>query len=307
MTPDEGAASEDSRYGTEIVHTDRYKEVEKMYRLPPVVKRGPKPKKTDFTSVFDFQDLDANTPENRALIREISPDQIVATHFSSGLVPKIGKVYEVDGVPGFYVMPGLLSIEQQKYWVDRCAKDYIINNPTNVSNLKKTPVWSEWSPECLSPALRWATLGYHFQWTPRKYFEEFKGPFPEDLAESFSGIALQLGYPMEPQAGTINYYPVPRQMMGGHLDDAEDDLTKPIVSASFGNTVVFLIGGRTREKAPVAVWLRSGDVVLMGGESRYCYHGVPRMMENSCPPQLVSDDAVGKYISNARINLNVRQ
>lgn len=56
-------------------------------------------------------------------------------------------------------------------------------------------------------------------------------------------------------------------MMGGHLgesstqslvvegernwrgeDDAEDDLSKPIVSASFGNTVVFLIGGPTREK-----------------------------------------------------------
>ena len=32
--------------------------------------------------------------------------------------------------------------------------------------------------------------------------------------------------------------------MCGHLDNAEEDLTKPIVSISFGNSVIFLIGGR---------------------------------------------------------------
>ncbi len=34
-------------------------------------------------------------------------------------------------------------------------------------------------------------------------------------------------------------------------------------------------GGQTRNEVPLAFWLRSGDVVVMGGTSRLCYHGVP--------------------------------
>lgn len=32
------------------------------------------------------------------------------------------------------------------------------------------------------------------------------------------------------EAATLNYYPVAKQCMGGHKDDAEDDMSKPIVS-----------------------------------------------------------------------------
>ena len=47
--------------------------------------------------------------------------------------------------------------------------------------------------------------------------------------------------------------------MGAHLDDAELTKVKPIVSISLGNAAVFLLGGRTKETKPVALFLRSGD------------------------------------------------
>jgi 2OG-Fe(II) oxygenase superfamily len=50
--------------------------------------------------------------------------------------------------------------------------------------------------------------------------------------------------------------------LGGHQDDAECDLTQPIVSVSVGCAAVFLLGGSSRDVAPTAMLLRSGDVVV---------------------------------------------
>ena len=91
--------------------------------------------------------------------------------------------------------------------------------------------------------------------------------------------------------------------MGGHVDDAEDDMTRPIVSCSFGSSAIFLIGGRTVDTEPWAMWVRSGDVVLMGGESRYCVHGIPRVMDDTTPTFLkkksgtVSANIPGKVVT----------
>lgn len=48
---------------------------------------------------------------------------------------------------------------------------------------------------------------------------------------------------------------------------------------------MFLIGGRTKDVKPTAVFLRSGDAVIMGGESRYCVHGVPRIIKGTFAEQ----------------------
>lgn len=76
-----------------------------------------------------------------------------------------------------------------------------------------------------------------------------------------------------------------------------------------------MIGGRTRDVIPTAIFIRSGDVVLMSGEARYCYHAVPRMVPNSCPPELCAIDPsdppdwrdCAAFIENARVNMNCRQ
>jgi alkylated DNA repair protein alkB family protein 1 len=41
---------------------------------------------------------------------------------------------------------------------------------------------------------------------------------------------------------------------------------------------VFLLGGLGIDEKPTAMLIRSGDVVIMSGGSRLCYHGVPRIL-----------------------------
>lgn len=42
---------------------------------------------------------------------------------------------------------------------------------------------------------------------------------------------------------------------------------------SLGCKAVFLLGGPTRDDPPLAMFVRSGDVVLMAGSARHCFHG----------------------------------
>lgn len=46
-----------------------------------------------------------------------------------------------------------------------------------------------------------------------------------------------------------------------------------LVLSSLGCKAIFLLGGKSREDMPIAMFLRSGDVVLMAGEARECFHG----------------------------------
>lgn len=57
------------------------------------------------------------------------------------------------------------------------------------------------------------------------------------MLKEFSRI---IGIEMKAQAAIVNYYPNPKCQMGAHVDDAELDMSKPIVSVSFGNTVGML-------------------------------------------------------------------
>jgi alkylated DNA repair dioxygenase AlkB len=86
--------------------------------------------------------------------------------------------------------------------------------------------------------------------------------------------------PFASEAVIVNYYHADSTLCG-HLDDAERFFDAPIVSISLGLDAVFLLGGRTKDVVPSAILVRSGDVVLMGGESRYAHHGVPRVFGDS--------------------------
>lgn len=44
-------------------------------------------------------------------------------------------------------------------------------------------------------------------------------------------------------------------------------------SLSLGCKAIFLLGGKSRQDPPVAMFLHSGDIVLMAGEARECFHG----------------------------------
>jgi alkylated DNA repair protein (DNA oxidative demethylase) len=84
------------------------------------------------------------------------------------------------------------------------------------------------------------------------------------------------GSDIEPEACLVNYY-APNAKMGLHQDRDERELRAPVLSISLGDACLFRVGGTRREDRTVSFRLESGDVVVIGGESRLAFHGVDRI------------------------------
>ena len=125
------------------------------------------------------------------------------------------------------------------------------------------------------------------------YQKNLKSEFPPDLSALCSSIAKSAGLDLVVEAAIVNYYPAGASM-GGHLDDAEHTLEKPIISISLGLSAIFLIGGRDRTVAPTPILVRSGDAVIMSRESRYCFHGVPLILPADFQPLPSDNDGLNQ-------------
>jgi DNA oxidative demethylase len=84
------------------------------------------------------------------------------------------------------------------------------------------------------------------------------------------------GTDIEPEACLINYYD-PAAKMGLHQDRDEREFAAPVLSISLGDDCLFRIGGLKRDDRTLSFRLSSGDVVIIGGESRLAFHGVDRI------------------------------
>lgn len=104
------------------------------------------------------------------------------------------------------------------------------------------------------------------------------------------------GYPHLPEACLVNFY-AGGAKMGLHQDRDEEELTAPVVSISLGDTAVFRIGGTERGGRTETIKLSSGDVLVMGGAARLCFHGVDRVLPGTSA--LLKD--------GGRINLTLRR
>jgi alkylated DNA repair protein (DNA oxidative demethylase) len=65
--------------------------------------------------------------------------------------------------------------------------------------------------------------------------------------------------------------------MGLHQDRDEQDLAAPVLSVSLGDSCLFRVGQTSRDGPTSSFKLHSGDVVVLGGAGRLCYHGVDRI------------------------------
>lgn len=97
----------------------------------------------------------------------------------------------------------------------------------------------------------------------------------------------------------INWYP-PGASLGLHQDRDEKDLSAPIVSISLGDHGIFLSGGLTRQSNTEEVILTSGSVYVMQGQDRMRFHGLKRVLPNTCIYQ-------GLIKRPGRINLTLRK
>ncbi|MCP3056800.1 alpha-ketoglutarate-dependent dioxygenase AlkB family protein [Aurantimonas marianensis] len=104
------------------------------------------------------------------------------------------------------------------------------------------------------------------------------------------------GFDHPPEACLVNFYETGTKM-GLHQDRDEEDLAAPVVSISLGDDCLFRVGETTRGGRTTSVRLKSGDVVVLGGEGRLAYHGVDRIYP-----------ATSALLKNGgRINLTLRR
>ncbi|ASM22251.1 MULTISPECIES: DNA oxidative demethylase AlkB [Serratia] len=86
--------------------------------------------------------------------------------------------------------------------------------------------------------------------------------------------ARQAGFgPFVPDSCLMNRYD-PGSKLSLHQDKDEHDFGAPIVSVSLGLPAVFQFGGLQRSDRARRIPLAHGDVVVWGGPSRLCFHGI---------------------------------
>ncbi|SOB95107.1 alpha-ketoglutarate-dependent dioxygenase AlkB family protein [Rhodobacter maris] len=96
---------------------------------------------------------------------------------------------------------------------------------------------------------------------------------PESVLAIWRAVS---GSAREPECCLINHYSAGARM-GLHQDRDEADFAAPVVSISLGDDGLFRIGNATRGGKTQSLWLRSGDVLVMGGAARLLYHGIDRI------------------------------
>jgi len=143
--------------------------------------------------------------------------------------------------------------------------------------------------------LGWVTdreRGYRYQATHPKTDAPWP-PMPDLLVKLWQDVA---DWPNLPEACLINWYREGSKM-GAHIDNDELAVNAPVVSVSLGDPAMFRIGGPKRGGPTHGIKLMSGDVVVMGGASRQCYHSVSKIYhgESALVPK------------GGRINLTMRR
>ena len=127
--------------------------------------------------------------------------------------------------------------------------------------------------------LGWVTdkeRGYRYQANHPETFKPWP-PIPPMLLDLWEEIAR---YPVPPEACLVNYYAGDAKM-GLHQDRDEEDFAAPVLSVSLGDTGVFRVGGPSRKDPTQKFELRSGDVVVLGGDDRLAHHGIDRIVSGT--------------------------
>lgn len=302
---------------------DLFRVEEKRYKWRPSLDSAPSTNRSgrrrykqqrvqqDFSDVIDLHNIDSNTPANtqRIVVRKKDPLSELREEAS---------VWSIDGCDGLTIITHALDESEQLHWAHECLAHYSNAAHTNLSALDG-PQADHWAGAVSSGdwtafyQLHWASLGYHYNWTTRTYAENEYSTFPPTLAALSTQFSSAVSLSLNPSAAIVNYYSLQSSMLA-HIDNAELCMLPPIVSLSLGQSAIFLLGKESKTVTPTALWLRSGDVMIMGGESRRCYHGVPRVVREKqwstaaeAGETAAAMVGVRQYLSTHRINVNIRQ
>ncbi|XP_069576884.1 nucleic acid dioxygenase ALKBH1 [Brachyistius frenatus] len=316
---------------------DAFRKIFKFYK-----RRVPPP---DFSDVIDFS---SGVPSEQVVAAKLHPAAVSDVDAARvGLQPvRDWRAFSLQGHPGFVFISNPFLRSSQPYWVRQCLKTYtqkpnICNLDMHMSPSDTRDIWDksvhglrrppggQRDPKTLLERLRWVTLGYHYNWDTKTYSADSCSPFPADLHLLSSHVTAVCGFPgFISEAGILNFYRSDSSL-GIHVDESELDHTRPLLSFSFGQSAVFLLGGACRRDPPTAMYMHSGDMMVMSGQSRLLYHAVPRILpppEGHAAPETdggpaaspqdgsvveaVSEEdraACCRYLRTSRVNVTVRQ
>ena len=176
-------------------------------------------------------------------------------------------------IAGFRFYPG---------WLDRAGQERLVR--ALKAAVEAAPFYTPTMPKSGRPfsvrmtnlgQLGWVSdkdRGYRYQPTHPETGRPWP-PIPDRVMDVWRAVA---DYPHLPEACLVNYY-APGTKMGLHQDADEQDFAAPVVSISLGDACLFRLGGTSRKDPTRSVRLSSGDVVVLGGESRLAFHGVDRI------------------------------
>jgi alkylated DNA repair protein (DNA oxidative demethylase) len=119
----------------------------------------------------------------------------------------------------------------------------------------------------------WITDRKGYRYEPRHPSNVDWPPIPGQVLALWHDVT---GLDRAPDCCLVNWYGEGARM-GLHQDRDEADFTMPVVSVSLGDEALFRVGGTERGGRTGSVWLRSGDVAVLEGESRLAYHGIDRI------------------------------
>ncbi|WP_341212630.1 alpha-ketoglutarate-dependent dioxygenase AlkB [uncultured Limimaricola sp.] len=102
-------------------------------------------------------------------------------------------------------------------------------------------------------------------------------PIPPGVLAVWRAVS---GVEVDPDSCLVNLYREGAKM-GLHQDRDEGDFGFPVVSISLGDEALFRVGSVEKGGKTASIWLRSGDVAVMGGAARLVHHGIDRVREGS--------------------------
>ncbi|UFQ14226.1 MULTISPECIES: alpha-ketoglutarate-dependent dioxygenase AlkB family protein [Streptomyces] len=184
--------------------------------------------------------------------------------------------------PGAVHLPEWLSPGAQLRLVEACRE---WAKPPAGLRLVRTPGGGTMTARQFCLGWHWYPYGY-----ARTVVDGDGAPvkaMPPWLAALGAAAAEAAGHAVEDtyDIALVNFYDADARM--GMHRDSDEKSSAPVVSLSLGDTCVFRFGNtRTRTKPYTDVELRSGDLLVFGGPSRLAYHGVPRVLPGTAPPEL---------------------
>lgn len=179
-------------------------------------------------------------------------------------------------IAGFELYEGLLTTQDQVNLVET-LRGVVARAPLFAP---LTPGGKPMSVRMTSAGrLGWITDRRGYRYEPNHPDGQPWPQIPDSILAIWRAVAA---CPREPDCCLINFYGEGAKM-GLHQDRDEGDFSFPVVSISLGDEALFRMGGTERGGRTQSIWLRSGDVMVMGGAARLAWHGVDRVRHGTSP------------------------